>query len=265
MAFFVTPFSKIFYHRRILLNTTISEIRKKYVGSLLGMVWAFLYPLLFLAVYALIYSYVLKVQFAGLSTAEYILVIFCGLIPYLGFNEAVTTGNLSVVGNAGLIKNTMFPIELVPVRTVLCAQTTQGAGFLILLFALLIKGKWSWTTPFIFIIWFMQILMEIGLAWILSSITVIVKDVQNIIAVVMLMLMMLSPIAYPVSMVPASLRAFMPINPIYSFIIAAQEVLINNQMPEMSLVIGMLVWGPLVFCLGFRFFIKMKGVFVDNV
>ncbi len=265
MSFFKEPFLRIFGYRRILFSTTLSEIKKRYAGSALGIAWAFLYPLLFLLVYATVYSYVLKIRYTGLSTPEYILIIFSGLIPYLGFNESVTTGNMSVVANSGLIKNTMFPIELVPVRTVLCSQTTQGAGMLILLLALLVLGKWYVTTPFILIIWFMQLLMELGMVWILSSINVVMKDLQNIISIIMLMLMMASPIAYPVSAIPDSLRTLMPINPIYCFIISSQKVLIYGEMPDAASLIGMFIWGPCVFLIGYSFFIKMKRVFVDNV
>ena len=265
MSFITAPFKIIFRHRKILFSTTLSEIRKKYAGSALGAVWAFLYPLLFLGVYALIYAFVLGVSYPNLTTAEYILVIFCGLIPFLGFSEAINTGTQSVTANSGLIKNTMFPIDLIPVRTVFCAQLTHGAGIIILLVALLVMRKWTIMTPIIMIIWLFQIMMEVGVVWILSSINVVMKDLQNVISIIVIMLMMISPIAYPVSAVPENLRVFMVINPIYSFIIASQEVLLHGDMPEVSVWLGMFIWGPCLFLLGYQFFIKMKRVFVDNV
>ncbi len=265
MNFFISPFKNIIAHRRILLSTTISEIRKKYAGSALGLAWAFLYPLLFLCVYATIYAFVLGVQYEGLTTSEYIFLIFCGLIPFLGFSEAINSGTVSVVANAGLIKNTMFPIELIPVRTVFCAQMTHGAGIIILLIALLITQRWNIFVPLIIVVWFLQILMEIGIVWILSSINVVMKDLQNIINVIVIMLMMISPIAYSVISIPANLRLLMPINPMFSFIVASQKILINGQLPSASECVGLIIWGPCVFLIGYLFFIKMKKVFVDNV
>lgn len=265
MGFFTAPFQEIYHYRKILFRTTWSEIRKKYAGSALGAVWAFLYPLLFLGVYALVYAYVLRAAYLDLSTGEYILVIFCGLIPFLGFSEAVNTGTLSVTANAGLIKNTMFPIELIPVRTVFCAQLTHGAGILILFAVLLAAGKWNLSMPVIFVIWIFQIMMETGIVWILSSINVVMKDLQNVIGILIIMLMMVSPIAYPVSSIPENLRTFMGINPMYCFIVSSQKVLLYGQMPGQSEWIGMIVWGPVVFLAGCQFFIKMKRVFVDNV
>ncbi len=265
MSFFTAPFQKIYRYRKILFRTTWSEIRKKYAGSALGVIWAFLYPLLFLGVYALIYAYVLRAAYLDLSTGEYILVIFCGLIPFLGFSEAINTGTQSVTANSGLIKNTMFPIELIPVRTVFCAQLTHGAGILILFAVLLFQGRWNVYMPMIVFIWILQIMMEIGITWILSSISVVMKDLQNVIGILVIMLMMISPIAYPVSSIPENLRMFMGINPMYSFIVSSQKVLLDAQQPELSDWIGMLVWGPVFFWTGYQFFIKMKRVFVDNV
>lgn len=183
MSFFTAPFKILFRHKKILFSTTLSEIRKKYAGSALGIVWAFLYPLLFLGVYAMVYAFVLGVTYPNLTTAEYILVIFCGLIPFLGFSEAINTGTQSVTSNSGLIKNTMFPIDLIPVRTVFCAQLTHGAGIIILIIALLFMRKWTILTPLIIVIWLFQVMMEAGMVWILSSINVVMKDLQNVISI----------------------------------------------------------------------------------
>ena len=213
----------------------------------------------------MVYAFVLGVTYPNLTTAEYILVIFCGLIPFLGFSEAINTGTQSVISNSGLIKNTMFPIDLIPVRTVFCAQLTHGAGIIILIIALLFMRKWTILTPLIIVIWLFQVMMEAGMVWILSSINVVMKDLQNVISIIVIMLMMISPIAYPASAVPNNLRIFMVINPIYSFIIASQEVLLYGNIPDISIWIGMFVWGPCLFLLGYQFFIKMKRVFVDNV
>ena len=265
VLFFVSPLKKIIEYRKILIATTIQEIRKKYAGSLLGMFWIVLYPMLFLGVYSSVYAFVLKVVYEGLSTSEYICVIFSGLLVYIGFNESVMAGTLSVIANAGLIKNTMFPIELIPVRTVFFSQITQGAGTVILLVALLFMNRWSITMPFIIVVWLLEISMELGLTWILSSLNVVIRDVSTILGVIMMLLMMGSPIAYPASMVPNSIKAFMSINPIYSFIISSQKVLFFGEMPDLPSMVSMLLWGTITPLIGYHFFIKMKGVFVDNV
>lgn len=265
MKSILKPFETMYSHRRMLVSTTISEIKKKYAGSALGLMWVVLYPFLFLAVYAAVYGFILKVGTEQYSTIEYIIFIFSGLIPFLGFSEAINTGVMSVSANAGLIKNTLFPVELIPVRTVFCAQTTQLSGTIILLIGLLIMLDFSLYVPLIFFIWVLQIMMEIGITWFLSSINVVIRDLQNLVSVIMLLLMMASPIAYDISFIPEFLRPLMSLNPVYCFIIAYKDVLFYRQMPAFSTWAGMLFWGCLVFVLGYIFFMKMKRVFVDNV
>ena len=120
-------------------------------------------------------------------------------------------------------------------------------------------------TPLIIFIMGLEILMEIGLTWILSSINVIMKDLQNIIGLLMLLIMMASPIAYPVSMIPESMRVYMVINPVYCFIIANQEILVYGAVPERYIIVGMMVWSLFFFVVGYVFFNKMKRAFIDNV
>ena len=260
-----SPFREIILHRRILLSTTISEIQKKYAGSLLGILWAFLYPVLFLVVYATVYAVVFKVSYNELSTGEYIAIIFCGLIPFLGFSESIQAGVGSVTANAGLIKNTMFPIELVPVRTVFTAQMTHMSGTVILIIMIIFIGRTSPTVLMCIPIWVLQVMFEIGLVWILSSINVLVRDLQNIVSVVMIMLMMLSPIAYPMDSIPEMYGRFLKANPLFYFIVANQNVLMYGTNPPKEIWLPMILLGIGFFIVGYQFFIRMKRVFVDNV
>lgn len=248
-----------------MLNTTVNEIKKKYSGSLLGKSWVVLYPLIFLMIYSLVYAFVFKVRYPGLTTPEYVAVIFSGLIIFLGFNEAISSGVFSVVANSGLIKNTMYPIEMIPVRTVFSSQITQLVGTAMLLIMMVFLGKYTVFTSLFIVIWLLEIMMEIGLVWILSSVNVVLRDLQNIVGLVMLMIMMGSPIAYPVSFIPEHIKPFMILNPVYCFIIANQQVLVHGVLPDFNIILGMLVWSSLSFIIGFKFFKKMKRVFIDNV
>jgi lipopolysaccharide transport system permease protein len=204
----MNPWLLLWRKRGLLLRTTMNDIRARNAGSLMGFAWVVIYPLLLLGCYAAVYLYVYNVRFQLFSSNEYVAVIFCGLIPFLGFAEALGAGVPSVTGNSGLVKNTMFPIELVPVKAVLMGQATQLVGLFLLLVATGALGKlsvWSLMVP---AIWVMQILFTIGVVWILSSLNVYVRDLQSVVSVIVLMLMMISPIAYPVEAVPAGLRPF---------------------------------------------------------
>lgn len=137
------PFLIICRHHSLLYQTTLNEVRSRYAGSALGFLWLIIYPLLFLLTYAIVYLFIFKIRFPELSSYEYIIMIFCGLIPFLGFSEGLSLGVVSVVANSNLIKNTLFPIELVPVKSVLVGQATQISATGILIIALGFIGKLS--------------------------------------------------------------------------------------------------------------------------
>lgn len=249
----------------MLVQTTASDVRSRYAGSMLGLLWIALYPLIFLGVYALVFLFIYKVKFALFESDEYVALIFCGLIPFLGFAESLGLGVPSVVVNAPLVKNTLFPIELIPVKSVLVSQVAQVVGTGMLLLVLAFLGQLTWWACLLPVVWVLQVLMTIGLLWILAGLNVFLRDIQNVIAVVILMLMMVTPIAYPVDAVPDGLRAILAINPLYYVVVCYQEVLMNGRFPQ-----GAVFWIYLAISLGFFyvgywFFGRLKGLFADHV
>jgi lipopolysaccharide transport system permease protein len=265
VKFFFEPYALLWKHRRLLIQTTWSDIRTRFAGSILGLIWLVLFPLLFLGAYAFMYIFVFKVRFAEFNSIDYIVLIFCGLIPFLGFSEALGSGVSSVTSNSALVKNTLFPIDLVPVKTVLVSQATQVVGTGLLLIVLTFMGKITIWVLLLPIIWVLQILFSIGLIWVLSSLNVFLRDIQNTISVVILMLMMVSPIAYTADMVPSNLRTILLFNPLYYLIISYQSSLMLGMFPDgwIFWILAALAFG--VFWGGYMFFIRMKLVFVDSI
>lgn len=265
MSFFINPIKLIIKNKNMLLQTTANEIKAKFAGSFLGMLWLIIYPLLLLGAYAAVYIYVFKVRFQLFNSNEYVILIFCGLIPFLGFTEALSNGVTSVTTNSSLMKNTMFPIELAPIKAVLVAQTTQSAGMVLLIITLAIMGKLTFMMPLFIFIWLLQILFSIGIAWILSSLNVFIRDLQNIIPVLVLFLMMISPIAYPIDMIPENLRPFLAMNPLFYIITSYQQILMFGKLPSMDIMIKFISMSLIFFFIGYWFFSKLKRVFIDNV
>ena len=261
----MNPFKVLFKNRNMIKQTTINDIKMRYAGSFMGLAWAIIYPILFLGCYAMMYVFVFNVRFDIFDTKDYVVLIFCGLIPFLGFQEAIASGTSSVVANTNLLKNTLFPIELAPVKTVLAAQTTQLCGMILILIATIIIGKASIFTPLFLILWILQIMFSMGLVWILSSLNVIFRDLQNMIAIILLLIMLISPIAYPVSMVPENLQPFLKINPMYYIISCYQDIFMNQKFPDMNVLLPFIIMAFLTFIVGYSFFMKMKKGFTDNV
>lgn len=265
MSFFTEPFNVLWKHRRMLFQTATNDLRARHAGSLLGLGWLFVYPLIFLGTYSIVYVYIFRIRFQMYSSNEYVAMIFCGLIPYLGFSEALSAGTGSIISNANLIKNTLFPIELVPVKTVLTAQATQMAGLVLLVMVLGFLGRLS---PWIFclpLIWCLQTLFTIGVVWLFASTTVFVRDLQTAVAILILILMMLSPIAYTVDMIPERFRGFMALNPLYYIIVCYQDLLFLGKFPRPEVFWPFLLISMVSFLGGFWYMSRLKKAFADNV
>lgn len=270
MKLFVEPLLMLWRGRSLLLATTRSDLRARYAGSVLGLAWLLIYPLLFLGCYAAVYLFIFKAKVEGLGgrvlqPAEYVSIIFCGLIPFLAFSESIGLGVGSVTSNANLIKNTLFPIDLVPVKAALMSQPLQVVGFVMLLIGAGLMHKLTHTVALLPVIWVLQLMMTMGLLWILASLNVFLRDLQNIVSVVVLMLMMVSPIAYTMDMVPASVKPLLAFNPLYYVIISYQKIIILGEMPLMSFLATYAAISLGLFFIGYWFFSRLKRVFADNV
>ena len=250
-------------HRRLLVAITRVELSKRYAGSVLGLGWVILQPALLLSVYLFIYMVVFRVRFPGYSTFDYVLYVFCGLVPYLGFMEGLTSGSLSLKQNMHLVKNVMLPIELVPVRSVLVGMTSQFVSLGIVAVLVTLSGLLTPQVLWVPIIVVLQVALLLGLTWILASITVALPDITYFINLFVFLLMFLSPIAYQPEMVPPGFQWVVYLNPLSYMMDAYRDSLLNGSWPDPR---GFAIFATIslvVFALGATFFRAFKGVLVD--
>lgn len=248
---------------RLLAAITRVELSKKYAGSVLGMAWLLLQPALLLAVYIFVYSVVFKMRFPGMSRLDYVLYVFCGLVPYLGTIEAITLGAVSIKQNIHLVKNVMLPIELVPVRAVLVASATQAVGLAVVILLTALNGTLTLHVLWLPIIWSLQILMLFGLTWIIASIAVGLPDISYFINLFLFLLMFVSPIAFTADMVPSNLAAVLYLNPVYYLLEMYRGSLLFGRVPAMSIVAVYVGLSLLTFAVGSAFFRAFRGVLLD--
>ena len=259
------PFRCLYRHRGMLWATTWTEVRMRYAGSILGMAWLLLYPLFFLGAYSF-YVYAVNSKTGLFSSDEpFLLLVFSGLIPFLGFSEGLATGVPSVTSSAALVKNTLFPIELVPAKAVLASQCTQLGGLALLLVALVLTGRLTFWSLMVIPVWLCQMMFSIGLAWVLSGLNVFFRDLQNIIAVVILLLMLLSPIAYLPEHVPEKLQIVLWCNPLTYLIVAYRDCLYRGSPLQLQTVLVLIGMSTVSFIGGYAAFSRVKRVFADNV
>jgi lipopolysaccharide transport system permease protein len=252
-------------HRKQLFRSTRTEIRARYAGSLLGATWVFLAPVLLLGIYGVVYLAIYDIKAEGLNSAQYMLYIFAGLVPYLTTAESLTQGVGSIATNRSLLMNTVFPVDLAPVRAVLTALPIAFAGTAITVVGAAAAGTLHWTAVLLPVVLALHVLALVGLNWFLSLVAVVVRDVLYVLTVVLVMLLVLSPIAYTPSMVPSGWKFVLAINPFAWFVLAYQKLLILGTVPSPLLWAGLVAAGVGLFVAGDRFFTWSKRVAMDYV
>jgi lipopolysaccharide transport system permease protein len=252
-------------HFRLLWRITRTELSSRYAGSIFGFGWAVLTPLIMLGIYAVVYLLIFRVQVPGLSRPQYVLLIFSGLVPFLMTSEALSTGVSSVVANKAVLSNTVFPIDLAPVKAVLSSQITMVVGFAVILVASIGLRTLPWTIVFLPAIWALHMLAVIGLLWVLALVNLVFRDLPNLVNLLLMMIMVVSPIAYTPDMVPQSLRPLLALNPMAYFIVAYQSTVILGRLPGLTNVVVVSTLSLGLFGIGGYFFARSKPVFIDYV
>ena len=255
----------LFSHWKILFRVTWNELMSRYAGSLFGIGWAFLTPLVILAIYSVVYSIIFRIEVPGLTRTQYILLIFAGLVPFLMTGEAISSGVSSVLANRAILSNTVFPVDLIPPKAVLMSQVTMAVGVGITLIALMWTKMITATVLFLPFIWFLHIMALLGITWIISLIKLVFRDLQNLVSPIIMILMIISPIAYTPEMVPPGLKFLVLLNPFAYYIIIYQKVLILGQMPEIMEWTAVLSLSLSLFWFGGWFFIRAKRSLIDYV
>jgi lipopolysaccharide transport system permease protein len=199
---------------RVLWALTRIETRRKYAGSVLGSLWYPTYSALLLGSYCFVYLVVFKMRFKELGSYEYVLFIFAGLIPYLGFSEAVSTSTSSVRQNLTILRNAVFPIEFLPVKFVCAALFGLVSSLGILLLMVAPTSFFGMHVLYLPVAIAALFLFCVTVAWTLSAATVILPDIAHLVNIALMLLMFVSPVGYSIDMVPAGARFLVYLNPL---------------------------------------------------
>jgi lipopolysaccharide transport system permease protein len=263
VSFFTAPFAALAKHREILARTTLTEIRRKYAGSLMGALWMVVSPIILMTLYSLIYLVIFRIQPAAMGQLDYVLYIFSGLIPFLGFMEALNTGASSLSLNKAVLLNTVFPPELVPVRAVLAAQGATAVGLVIIVLVALSLGKYSVTLLLVPFIWLFLVLFVTGVVWVLSLASLVLRDIQHILIFASIVLLIITPIAYTVDMAPGPMKLVVYANPLSYFLMALHDAVVFGRFPPSEIIFAVVLLGLISMGGGYWTFQKAKQVFFD--
>jgi lipopolysaccharide transport system permease protein len=265
-ACMTTPSARLlFSQRQLMIRVARTELSARYAGSLFGAGWALLAPLLFLGVYAAVYVAILRIRPAEMTEIQYVLYVFCGLVPIISTNEAISNGVASIVVNKAIMSNTVFPIDLLPPKAALLSQGTSLVGFVVILVGCGFFAQVHWTMLLVPVLWGLLFMFTVGLNWILSLVTVVFRDLQSMVGIVLMVIMIASPIGYTPGMVPAGLKPLVALNPMAYFVIAFQKVIVLGELPSTVEICVIVFLSVGTFLAGSQFFARGKSVVVDYV
>lgn len=241
------------------------DLRARYAGSALGMVWTLLYPLLLLLVYLFVFSVILQVKFTTEGgSGTFALYLLAGLLPWLGFQEGVTKAATSIIDNAGLVKAMRFPAVVLVAGSVLASSITFFLSLGVLLGALLVTGRLSWLTlPFLPLLICLQAALALGLGLITASCQTLLRDTLPVLQMVFMVWFYLTPIIYPLSYVPARFASLFAWNPLTSLVTAYRAVLLEGKVPSVLDLWPSCVWMVVFLFLGRLLFSRVEPGFAD--
>lgn len=255
-------------HRALFRQMLRRNIASRYRGSVLGLVWSFAHPLMMLAVYTFVFGLIFKarwgVEALDDNRAAFPLIMFCGMALFNLFSESVNgSGNL-IVAHTGFVKKVIFPLELLPLCHVATAFCFGLAWFLLLLLgAVFFLDTLSWTLLLLPLTLIPLLLMTCGLSFVVAAFGVYLRDIPQLVAVVTQILFFMTPIFYPVSLVPERLQWILHINPLTPVVEESRKLLLYGQQPDYAVCFWLLIFSLIVFQLGFVCFSKMKKGFAD--
>ena len=216
-------------NRALFTNFFKRELTTRYLGSITGLAWALIHPLALLAVYHFVFTTVFRTgSFGGTS---FLLFVAVALWPWLAAQEAMQRAATSIAGYAGLIRKVAFPHELIVYASVASTLVLQFAGYLLVLVVLAGFGEPVRFEGLLIAVplWLVLGIAVTGVALMLAALQVFVRDIEHMLMPVLMILMYLTPILYPLTLVPASMRPWVAANPFSWLVGRLRDALLNGK------------------------------------
>ncbi|MCX7943024.1 MAG: ABC transporter permease [Deltaproteobacteria bacterium] len=259
---------KYYFDQRELLRLFIvNDLKSRYTGSVSGIYWSIINPLLMILIYTFVFSSVLKIEFhKGSGTLNFAFYLICGMLPWISIQDSVLRSITSIVDNSELVKRAKFPASILPIHIVLSNHLTMLIGLTILIVILIVvENHITIAVLQIFILIVPQLMFTLGLSWVFSSIYVFVRDIQPFVQNFVLLWMFLTPVFYPSTIFPQKYEIFLIINPAAHVVNLYREVIMKgNIIPYLSY-ITFSIQSLITFVAGYFIYIRLQPKFTDRL
>jgi ABC-type polysaccharide/polyol phosphate export permease len=251
--------------RTLFRNFFRRELVSRYLGSVTGLAWALIHPVALLAVYHFVFTSVFRAT--GFAGASFVAFVAVALWPWLAAQEAIQRGTTSLAGYAGLIRKVAFPHEIAVYASVAATLVLQFAGYVVVLALLRIAGEPVRLEGLLVAVplWIVMAIAVAGIALLLSALQVFIRDVEHVLMPVLMILMYVTPVLYPLTLVPEHLRGLVAANPFTWLVGRLRDALLDGRLalvPGDAVALGVAL---AIFAAGRWVFLRLSPHFEDFV
>ncbi len=273
----ISKLKDLFKYRQLIVTLVSRELKARYRGTVFGFFWSLINPLLLLAVYSIVFGIILpgssgRVENKDITGINYSIFLFTGLLPWIWFNSSILESSNVLFIHGNLIKKIKFPIEVLPIMTVLTNMIHFMFGVPILLVFIIFFGKGVVITPWVLffpVAVFVQFVFTMGLSFLVSALTVHFRDLKDILANLLTLWFFGTPIIYAF-MTPAiqnhkAMVLALSLNPMTHIIEAYHYTFFFGSLPHWKKLPVTLIAGLIFFYIGYLIFDKLRDTFVEEV
>lgn len=247
---------QVWLQHQLFLKLLRRDFAERYRGSFLGATWSLLLPLLSLLVFTFFFGVIFKMRWTGWgngSLSDLALILFVGMALYNFLAECLGRAPSLILAHQNYVKNVIFPLEMLPAVMVTSALLTLGVTLSVILLLQLTMGTGlTWTVLLLPVMVLPLILFVLGLSWFLSSLGVFIRDIQQLTVPLVQLMMFMSPVFYPVSVLPESVRPWLLFNPLALVIEQTRGIVLFGYSPA---------WIPYLLCLGASLLVALLGAY----
>ncbi len=253
-------------HLFLLRELVKRDFQGRYAGSLLGFVWSLVQPLWMLLLFTFVFSTVMKISPVGARTEHFAIFLFGGLLPWMALHEGVLRSSTAITDNATLVKKLRFPAEILVLAVVLAALLHEAIAAALFVGVLLWMGDFSWGgLPLLLLAVPLQVGLTLGLGLLVSAVHVFFRDTAQILGLVFQAWFYLTPIVYPLALVPEKYHGWLELNPLTALVGLYRQAFLGGSPAPVPGTAALALAVAVLLSAGLWLFGRLKRAFADEI
>lgn len=257
-------FLLVVHNKMLIFELAKREFSDRYAGQVLGKLWVIIHPALLMFVYLFVFVAVFKIKMQNVAslTNDYPTYLLSGLIAWLVIQEVLSKSTVIVTSNANLVKQVIFPLEVLPLKTVLASLLTMALFIgILLVYTIIFQGSYSLMLFVLPLLIYLHVILMVGMAFILSAVGVYFKDIKDVVQMFSFIGVFLLPVMYLPTQIPSLFEPLLYVNPFTYLIFCYQDVFFYGSFTHIYAWIIMFLMAHFALLFGYVFFKKLKVMF----